>query len=55
VAFVIHSGYNLLIDCDYPQGFNIAVFIYALTLIALFGNFYYHSYIQSQQEKKKLY
>lgn len=55
VAFVIHSGYNLLIACDYPQGFNITVVTYAFTLIALFGNFYYHSYLQSQREKKKLY
>ena len=56
MVFVIHSGYNLFfIDCDYTQGFSIAVFIYSLTLIALFGKFYYHSYLQSQREKKKLY
>jgi hypothetical protein len=26
-----------------------------MSYLRLFGNFYYHSYIQSQQEKKKLY
>ncbi|XP_076075633.1 very long chain fatty acid elongase 4-like isoform X2 [Mytilus galloprovincialis] len=55
MAFVIHTGYNLITDCDFPQGFNVAVFIYAITLILLFGNFYYHSYLEKQREKKKFY
>ncbi|KAH3867427.1 elongation of very long chain fatty acids protein 4-like isoform X2 [Dreissena polymorpha] len=52
VLFLIHTGYNLLIDCDFPRGFMIAVFLYALSLIALFGNFYYQTY-SSKKEKKK--
>ncbi|OWF42129.1 elongation of very long chain fatty acids protein 4-like [Mizuhopecten yessoensis] len=56
VAFVIHTGYNLLIDCDFPQGFNVAVFLYSISLIFLFGNFYYRAYLLKQREqKKKLY
>ncbi|XP_076075641.1 very long chain fatty acid elongase 4-like [Mytilus galloprovincialis] len=52
VSFIIHSGYNLLSGCDFPQGFNIAVLIYSLTLILLFANFYYKSYVQKQKKKK---
>lgn len=41
---VIHTGYNMMTDCEFPQGFNYAVFIYAFTLIALFSNFYIKAY-----------
>lgn len=41
---VIHTGYNMITDCEFPQGFNYAVFIYAFTLIALFSNFYIKAY-----------
>lgn len=41
---VIHTGYNMMTECEFPQGFNYAVFIYAFTLIALFSNFYVKAY-----------
>ncbi|XP_046353443.1 elongation of very long chain fatty acids protein 4-like [Haliotis rufescens] len=53
LAFVVHTGYNLMTDCDFPRGFNIAVFLYALSLILLFGNFYYRAYTLRQREAKK--
>ncbi|KAJ8305413.1 hypothetical protein KUTeg_015958 [Tegillarca granosa] len=53
MAFVLHTGYNLVIDCDFPKGFNIAVFLYSITLIILFGNFYYRAYLLKQREKAK--
>lgn len=51
-AFVVHTGYNLVTDCDFPQTFNIAVFIYAISLIVLFGNFYYRAYTLRQRESR---
>ncbi|KAJ8305419.1 hypothetical protein KUTeg_015964 [Tegillarca granosa] len=53
MAFVLHTGYNIVIDCDFPKGFNIAVFLYSITLIILFGNFYYRAYLLKQREKAK--
>ena len=47
-AFVLHTGYNLVTDCDFLQTFNIAVFLYAISLIVLFGNFYYKAYYLKQ-------
>ena len=44
VLVVLHTGYNMVTDCPFPQGFNYAVFIYAFTLIALFSNFYVKAY-----------
>ncbi|XP_076439832.1 very long chain fatty acid elongase 4-like [Babylonia areolata] len=53
MAFLVHSGYNLTIDCDFPRGYTIAVFAYAVSLIILFGNFYYQTYTLKTREKKK--
>ena len=53
IAFLVHSGYNLTIDCAFPRGYTIAVFAYAVSLIILFGNFYYQTYTRKQHELKK--
>ncbi|KAL4235653.1 hypothetical protein ACF0H5_004048 [Mactra antiquata] len=50
-AFVVHTGYNLLIDCDFPRGYNIAVFLYAISLIVLFGNFFSRTYIDKKKRE----
>ncbi|NXL02902.1 ELOV4 protein, partial [Mesembrinibis cayennensis] len=44
VAIAAHSSYNLFTECPFPDGFNIAVFLYSLSLIALFLHFYYQTY-----------
>ncbi|TRY84148.1 hypothetical protein DNTS_026047 [Danionella cerebrum] len=41
----IHTAFNLHADCDFPDSMNIVVLGYALSLIALFSNFYYQSYL----------
>nr|ALC76388.1 elongation of very long-chain fatty acid protein a [Nerita melanotragus] len=53
VAFVIHTGYNLTTDCEFPDGFNYAAFLYAISLLILFGNFYYQSYSSRRALHKK--
>ncbi|XP_069020703.1 very long chain fatty acid elongase 4-like [Embiotoca jacksoni] len=44
----IHTTYNLYADCDYPDSMNAVVFAYCLSLIALFSNFYYRSYLDKK-------
>ncbi|XP_075022325.1 very long chain fatty acid elongase 4-like [Calonectris borealis] len=51
VAIAAHSSYNLFTECPFPDGFNIAVFLYILSLIALFLHFYYRTYTRGKQEK----
>ncbi|WAR24476.1 ELOV4-like protein [Mya arenaria] len=51
LAFVVHMGYNLTIECAFPKGYTIAVFIYAISLIILFGNFYYRTYSSKKKTK----
>ncbi|XP_039576571.1 elongation of very long chain fatty acids protein 4-like isoform X2 [Passer montanus] len=51
VAIAAHSSYNLFTDCPFPDGFNTAVFLYILSLLALFLRFYYQTYIRGKQEK----
>ncbi|XP_051553057.1 ELOVL fatty acid elongase 8a [Myxocyprinus asiaticus] len=41
----IHTAVNLFADCDFPDSMNIVVLAYALSLIALFSNFYYQNYL----------
>ncbi|XP_053800140.1 elongation of very long chain fatty acids protein 4-like isoform X2 [Vidua chalybeata] len=51
VAIAAHSSYNLFTECPFPDGFNTAVFLYILSLLALFLHFYYQTYIRGKQEK----
>ncbi|KAF3858523.1 hypothetical protein F7725_011724 [Dissostichus mawsoni] len=48
----IHTTYNLFADCDFPDSMNMAVFAYSLSLIALFSNFYYKSYLTKTKTKE---
>ncbi|AWP04603.1 Elongation of very long chain fatty acids protein [Scophthalmus maximus] len=47
----IHTGHNLFADCDFPDSMNVVVLAYSLSLIALFGNFFYHSYLAKKKKK----
>ena len=54
VAVVIHTGINMFHgDCNFPQGFNVAVFLYAISLIMLFANFFVKSYTNKQKTKQQ--
>lgn len=44
----IHTALNLYADCDFPDSMNIIVLGYALSLIALFSNFYHQNYISKK-------
>lgn len=48
----VHTAYNLFADCDFPDSMNMVVLAYSLSLIALFSNFYYHSYLAKKKSKK---
>ncbi|OWK52586.1 Elongation of very long chain fatty acids protein 4 [Lonchura striata] len=52
VAIAAHSSYNLFTECPFPDGFNTAVFLYILSLLALFLHFYYQTYVRGKQEKQ---
>ncbi|KAK7889694.1 hypothetical protein WMY93_025254 [Mugilogobius chulae] len=51
VMFLLHTGYNLFTECDFPDSMNIVVFGYCVTLIILFSNFYYQSYLSRKKQK----
>ncbi|XP_063010360.1 uncharacterized protein LOC134417261 isoform X5 [Melospiza melodia melodia] len=38
-------------ECPFPDGFNTAVFLYILSLLALFLRFYYQTYVRGKREK----
>jgi elongation of very long chain fatty acids protein 4 len=40
-------------DCAFPRGYTIAVLAYAVSLIVLFGNFYYQTYTLKLKEREK--
>ncbi|KAM7401293.1 hypothetical protein PAMA_005469 [Pampus argenteus] len=52
LVVTIHTTYNLFADCDFPDSMNMVVLAYSLSLIALFANFYYHSYLSEKKTKK---
>ena len=49
---ITHCTVNMFTDCDFPQGYNYAVFLYLLMLIVLFGNFYIKSYGTGRAKKR---
>ncbi|KTG04426.1 hypothetical protein cypCar_00008664 [Cyprinus carpio] len=51
VLMTIHTGYNLFTECDFPDSMNAVVFAYCVSLIILFSNFYYQSYITRKSKK----
>ncbi|XP_058494032.1 ELOVL fatty acid elongase 8b [Solea solea] len=50
VMFLLHTGYNLFTECDFPDSMNTLVFGYCVTLIILFSNFYYQSYLNKKKK-----
>lgn len=51
VMFIVYTGHNLYADCDFPDSMNMLVFGYCITLIILFSNFYYKSYVSKKKQK----
>ncbi|XP_012683259.2 ELOVL fatty acid elongase 8a [Clupea harengus] len=47
----LHTTYNLFADCNFPDYMNMVVVAYALSLIALFSNFYYQSYLAKKTKR----
>ncbi|KAL2097574.1 hypothetical protein ACEWY4_006781 [Coilia grayii] len=47
----VHTTYNLFADCNFPDSMNVVVVAYSLSLIALFSNFYYQSYLPKQMKR----
>lgn len=50
VLFIVYTGNNLLTDCDFPDSMNALVLGYCITLIILFSNFYFQSYLKKKQK-----
>uniref|UniRef100_A0AAQ4QFB0 Elongation of very long chain fatty acids protein n=1 Tax=Gasterosteus aculeatus aculeatus TaxID=481459 RepID=A0AAQ4QFB0_GASAC len=51
LLFLLHTGYNLFTECDFPDSMNLVVFGYCVTLIVLFSNFYFQSYLHKRKQK----
>lgn len=54
VILTVHTTYNLIAECDFPDTMNAVVCTYLLSLIVLFSNFYYQSYLTKKEKKKKM-
>ncbi|KAM3876169.1 ELOVL fatty acid elongase 8b [Diretmus argenteus] len=52
LLFITYTGYNLFVKCDYPDSMNMFVFAYCISLIVLFSNFYYQSYMNKKRKQK---
>ncbi|KAI3368843.1 hypothetical protein L3Q82_025824 [Scortum barcoo] len=51
LLFLLHTGYNLFAECNFPDSMNMFVFGYCITLIILFSNFYYQTYLNRKKQK----
>lgn len=47
----LHTSYNLFAECNYPDSMNAVVCGYSVSLIILFSNFYYQSYLNKKKQK----
>ncbi|KAB1254263.1 Elongation of very long chain fatty acids protein 4 [Camelus dromedarius] len=51
MAIAVHSSYNLFALCPFPDGFNVTVLLYTLSLITLFLDFYHQTYLRGKRDK----
>jgi len=51
---VSHTGYNKFVrtDCDYPWLFNTITFYYTWSMVILFSQFYYLSYLAPRRRQQ---
>lgn len=54
IAVISHTGYNKFIrsDCDYPFLYNSIVFYYTISMVVLFTDFYYRTYVRHRKQPK---
>ncbi|XP_074641149.1 very long chain fatty acid elongase 4-like [Tubulanus polymorphus] len=52
VGIMFFMGGGIFKDCNFPKIVNKAVIVYTLSLVVLFGNFYYRAYIAKKQVSK---
>lgn len=47
IGVISHTGYNKFVrtDCDYPFLYNSIVFYYTISMVVLFSDFYYRTYM----------
>jgi len=48
-AISVHTCINLWVPCNFPKEFDYMVFVYMITLIILFSNFYIQSYTKKDK------
>ncbi|ESO98407.1 hypothetical protein LOTGIDRAFT_214031 [Lottia gigantea] len=48
---ITHAVQSLVFDCEFPAWMHWALIFYGFTILALFLNFYYHSYVKAQKKK----
>ncbi|XP_071502102.1 very long chain fatty acid elongase 4-like [Diadema antillarum] len=49
---LLHTGVNIFVDCSFPKGFDYAVFLYAVSMVLLFGNFYSKAYREKSSKHR---
>ncbi|XP_071104842.1 very long chain fatty acid elongase 4-like isoform X2 [Haliotis cracherodii] len=53
VTGIVHAVQSLTNGCDFPEALHWALIIYAFTILLLFLNFYFHTYLKSRSAKTK--
>ncbi|KAJ0044111.1 hypothetical protein NL108_005583 [Boleophthalmus pectinirostris] len=54
MMYLVHTTCNLATECDYPNAVNITGMVYVITLVILFSNFYYQSYLRKKTFKQSV-
>ena len=47
------TAYAIYLRCDFPVEYGYALFLYAMSHLALFSNFYYQTYLSKAKAKHK--
>ncbi|XP_014784232.1 elongation of very long chain fatty acids protein 4 isoform X1 [Octopus bimaculoides] len=53
VVGMIHATQSLLLSCNFPVWMHWALIFYGMSLLLLFLNFYYNSYVLKKRNRKK--
>ncbi|CAF0753914.1 unnamed protein product [Didymodactylos carnosus] len=53
VMVIIQALINLSVDCNFPKAFSYSFLLYAISILALFLNFYFQSYIKERRKRRE--
>ncbi|KAI8499684.1 hypothetical protein Bbelb_227350 [Branchiostoma belcheri] len=51
LAIIVHTSMAIYVSCGFPNEYNVALILYGISHILLFGNFYNETYVDAKKKR----